>query len=122
VPQRQRLAGPTQQYFLMSDKPGEANGVHPNTLDLRTARACQPRGCRIRHRTASGLAPRIRDELGSAPGGAAWSVGLSRVMQLNNLDGLEVRCRLRGKLHHEHRSDAEVRRDDDSNAGSRIEP
>ena len=60
----------------------------------------------VRDRTEPGVPPRRGEQLGGAPGGAAGRVDLVRVVQLDHLDRLEVRRRLLGEPHQQHRADA----------------
>ena len=62
------------------------------------------------------------DQLGGAPRGAARGVDLVRVVQLDDLDGLEEAGGLRGEAHHQHRAEREVGRDEHADAGRVGEP
>ena len=88
VTDRQRLAVATEQDLLMSDQPGEPDGVDADAVDVRAAGAVELLGRRVRRSLAR---PRRGDQLRGTAGGSARRVDLVRVVQLDDLDRVEVR-------------------------------
>ena len=73
-------------------------------------------------RAQPGRGPGRGDQLRGPGRGAGRGVDLVRVVQLDDLDRLEEPGRLGGELHHQHRADREVRRDQDPDVRGRVQP
>ena len=88
------LALAAEQHLLVGEQAAQPYGVHRDAVDVGAAGAVQGRAW---WRRAAGRSPASRagrgDQLGGAGGGAGGGVGLVRVVQLDDLDGLEVAAR-----------------------------
>ena len=87
------LALAAEQDLLVGEQAAQADGVHRDAVDVRAARAVQRGDGGVGLRGAAGLGAGLGDELGGAGGGAGGGVDLVRVVQLDDLDGLEVAAR-----------------------------
>ena len=85
--------------------------MHVHAVDDGAARAVRVVLGGVRGDGHAGRVPGRADELGGPHGRARRGVHLVRVVQLDELDGLEVPRRLRGERRGQHRADREVRGD-----------
>src|SRR5262245_35157267 len=93
-----------------------------NAFDARAACTRQRDARSILSRAASVSRASSRDALGRLQRSAGWSVGFVRVMQLDDLDGLEVARSLFREARGEHGADRKVRRDQHADVGPLREP
>ena len=75
-------------------RPRSRTACTRHAVDVGAAGAVQGGDGGVRLRGRAGLGACRRDQLGGAGGGAGGGVGLVRVVQLDDLDGLEVPRRL----------------------------
>ncbi|CAM5732863.1 hypothetical protein SHIRM173S_04692 [Streptomyces hirsutus] len=106
------LALGAEQDLLVGQQAAQPDGVHRDAVHVGTTGAVQGGDRGVRGGGAAGLAAGLGDELGGAGGGAAGGVHLVRVVQFDDLDGLEVRGGDLRELHGQHGADGEVRCDE----------
>ena len=111
VPDGEGLAVGAEQDLLVGDQPAQPHPVDPDPVDLRAAGSGQllNRGVRWFRQVRRGSGG--RDPPSGGGGGPGRGVGLVGVVQLDDLRALVERRGLRREVHHQHRADGEVGRD-----------
>ena len=101
----------------MGGQPPQAHGVDVDAVDHCPASAVGVGLGGVRHGTQARLGTSGGDALGGGDRGARGRVDLVRVVELDDLGGLEVGGGLRGEAHGQHGGQGEVRGDEDAAAG-----
>ena len=101
----------------MGGQPPQTHGVDVDAVDHRTAGTVGVGLSGVRHSAQARLGTGGGDALGGGDRGARGRVDLVRVVELDDLGGLEVGGGLRGEAHGQHGGQGEVRGDEDAAAG-----
>ena len=114
VPDGEGLPVGAEQHLLVGDQPAQTYAVNPDPVHLCTAgsRLLRNRGIRRFRQVRRG--PGGRDPPGGGGGGPRRGVGLVGMVQLDDLGTLIESRGLGGEVHHQHRADGEVGRNQHS--------
>ena len=94
MPDGQGLALRTEEHLLMGNQSAESDTMDPDPVNLGTSGTSQLLGRGIGRRSEGGRVTRSGDPACSVRCGAGWRIGLSGVMQLDDLRALIEGSRL----------------------------
>lgn len=120
VADRQRLPHGSEQNLLVGNETRQSHRVHPDAVDVSSTGGIDAGAGGI----GAGRQPlsRLGDQVRRAGRRSRWRVRLERVVQFDDLRGLEEARRLTGERHRQHRADREVGGDENRHVGLGGEP
>jgi len=104
-----------EQHLLMRDQTAQPDAMDPDPVDLGTSSPRKFLDRCVRWLGEGSRGTRGRNPASGVRCGARWGIRLTGMVQLNDFGALVERSCLLSEAHHQHRSDGEVGRHQDTN-------